>query len=115
MTEIIPKKAKLRNNKSTTSRVEQYHKCDYCDRVLGSKGGKTNHMKKCSKRVFSQNQESDDTTPLKKTETETEENETLQPKPPDPPPTVDPANTLNFNWGSFDGDSFARKVGKSCV
>ena len=34
----------------------------------------------------------------------------LPPKPPDPPP-YDPDNmSLNFKWGSFDGDAITRKV-----
>ena len=107
--------AEIENNDQQQSLSQKNNlNCDYCDRILGSKGGKTTHMKKCQKRISSQklgNTTTLNETVLSSNVTTNRNKINLLPPAPDPPPPPDPPETaIDFEWGEHNGEKIIRSI-----
>ena len=99
---------------ASTSNQNEF-KCEHCDRVLKSKGGKTLHQNKCFHKnsqdlqtsveavVLSSNTTTDNSSDVK--------NHDIPPDPPDPPVQEKEANPMpTYKWGEYDNFSFEKSL-----
>ena len=103
--------------KSSEETNKQSFPCQNCGRLLQSKSGRTNHLKKCKDKKIAEKiteeEESSTVTSLTVTQLtsksyEPSANDLIPPEPPDP---LESSNSsIVFKWGQFDGDRIKKEI-----